>query len=188
MRARPGFFLQQNQCNAMLDHPVRTKMAQQSIGRKGTSVSLGREGATSGPVGLSATESLLNFLQIKRQYAVTYQVTIPTHSSPLFTEPALRCFTSSLQNDRVALQTRRHVVPRGRDELVFAAQVLDFQLELNLGYIRECYEEHRRSIERGKKIRTEPFSAVSFCACSSCSRKVAVAAICSCKSCIMISN
>jgi hypothetical protein len=55
----------------------------------------------------------------------------------LFAEPALGRFALALQNHSVALQARRHVVPRRHDEFVFAPQRLDFGLKLDLLCVRK---------------------------------------------------
>jgi hypothetical protein len=63
---------------------------------------------------------------------VTYNSAHAADGDALFAEPALGGFAAALQDDGVALQAAGDVVPGGCDELVFAAQVLDFLLEFGL--------------------------------------------------------
>jgi hypothetical protein len=65
----------------------------------------------------------------------SYQAARSADSYALLAQPALGRLAAALQNDGVALETHGHVVPRGGDEFVFAAQILDLFLEFNLSQI-----------------------------------------------------
>lgn len=56
----------------------------------------------------------------------------PPHYNPLLAQPALWRLALALQNHSVRLQPTRHVVPRGRNQLVFSAEILDFGFEFGL--------------------------------------------------------
>jgi hypothetical protein len=68
-----------------------------------------------------------------REMRQTYNSARAADSDALFAKPALGRFAAALQDDRVALQASGDVVPGGCDELVFAAEILDFLLEFDLG-------------------------------------------------------
>lgn len=122
-----------------------------------------------------------------------YDCTLPpAHGHPLLAQPAPRRLALALQNDRVGLQTRRHVIPRRGDEAVFATKRFEFLLEFRLRCVSLFAWKKRDALketEKAKKITglTDPCSALSCFAFSSSSRKDCVIASWSCKSYVCVS-
>jgi hypothetical protein len=79
---------------------------------------------------------------------VCYRARRSSNSDSLLAEPALRCFRSPLQDDCIALEAARHVVPCRGDKIVLATQVLKLLLQFGLARVSILMVDRQREARK----------------------------------------